>query len=133
MRPLPRFRKKNPWCVLVATLLIGLTSTIMAAPGAYTPVPADGEEVLVAAGFAVAEQERRMSGTAGSEPVRLELVGILGAERQVVSGMQYRLNLEVVENGASKQAEAVVWWQAWREPDPYQLTSWQWVNLQDGN
>jgi hypothetical protein len=28
-----------------------------------------------------------------------------------------------------KEAEAVVWWQAWRKPDPYQLTSWIWKRI----
>jgi hypothetical protein len=31
-------------------------------------------------------------------------------------------------DGREKQAEAIVWWQAWRNPDPYQLTSWKWID-----
>ena len=56
----------------------------------------------------------------------LELVRILSAQEQVVAGMNYRLKLRVKLNGAEKDAEAVVWWQAWREPEPYRLTSWRW-------
>jgi hypothetical protein len=40
--------------------------------------------------------------------------------------MNYRLRLKVKVNGREKEGEAVVWWQAWRTPQPYQLTSWQW-------
>jgi hypothetical protein len=32
----------------------------------------------------------------------------------------------VKHDGVEKTADAVVWWQAWRKPDPYQLTSWTW-------
>jgi hypothetical protein len=60
------------------------------------------------------------------EEVKLELSKILGAEQQVVAGMNYRLKLRVRVNGNEKQAEAIVWWQSWRKPDPYQLTSWKW-------
>lgn len=62
----------------------------------------------------------------GGQPTKLELVKILGAEEQVVAGMNYRLTLKVTVNGTEKQAEAVVWWQAWRKPAPYELTSWKW-------
>jgi hypothetical protein len=54
------------------------------------------------------------------------LVRILGAEQQVVAGLNYRLQLRVTLDGEEKTAEALVWWQAWRKPEPYQLTSWTW-------
>lgn len=61
-----------------------------------------------------------------AQGVRLELVQIVGAERQVVAGMNYRLTLKVLLNGEARLAEAVVWRQAWRKPRPDQLTSWIW-------
>jgi hypothetical protein len=30
-------------------------------------------------------------------------------------------------DGEDKEAEAVVWWQAWRQSDSHQLTSWKWI------
>ena len=62
----------------------------------------------------------------GGQPARLELIKILRAEEQVVAGMNYRLTLKVKVNGKEKQADAVVWWQNWRKPNPYELTSWRW-------
>jgi hypothetical protein len=40
--------------------------------------------------------------------------------------MNYRLRIKVKLDGREKDAEAVVWWQAWKRPEPYQLTSWIW-------
>ena len=60
------------------------------------------------------------------EAPKLELVTILGAEKQVVAGMNYRLQLRVNLNGQEKIATATVCWQAWRKPAPYELTAWSW-------
>jgi len=38
--------------------------------------------------------------------------------------MNYKLTLEVLVDGKKQTAEALVWWQSWRQPDPYQLSSW---------
>ena len=64
--------------------------------------------------------------TKDGKPAKLKLVKILNAEQQVVAGMNYRLKLSVQQGDEVKTAEALVWWQAWRKPDPYQLTSWTW-------
>jgi hypothetical protein len=37
-------------------------------------------------------------------------------------------NKQIKMNGREKQAEAVVGWQAWRKPDPYQLILWKWID-----
>jgi hypothetical protein len=89
--------------------------------GGYTTTPATGKEVIRAASFAVRAQEKVNGNTS-----RLELVEILEAESQVVAGMNFRLKLKVKLNGKERTAEAVVWWQAWRKPEPYQLRSWNW-------
>ena len=82
------------------------------------------DQVMSAARFAVEAQHKALS--ADGENAALELVSVLAAEQQVVSGINYRLELRMKHNGAEKTAAAVVWWQAWRKPDPYQLTSWDW-------
>lgn len=78
------------------------------------------------ANFAVNAQQKAMQ-EKKMDPPTLELVTILQAEQQVVAGMNYRLKLKVKLNGKEKTAEAIVWWQAWRKPNPYQLTSWSWM------
>ncbi len=103
--------------------------------GGFSVVSTTGHEVKSAATFAVKAQQaalrRPASGqddpNAKTQPVpRLALVRIVGAEHQVVAGMNYRLQLWVTLDGEKKTAEALVWWQTWRKPEPYQLTSWTW-------
>jgi len=86
--------------------------------------PVTDDQVLSAARFAVGAQQKALS--VDGKNAALELVSVLAAEQQVVSGVNYRLELRVKRNGAEKTAAAVVWWQALRKPDPYQLTSWDW-------
>jgi hypothetical protein len=62
---------------------------------------------------------------------KLELVRILSAERQNVAGKNYKLKLRVKLNGEVKEAEAVVWWQSWRKPEPYYLSVWRWSDQED--
>ncbi len=93
-------------------------------PGGYATASVTNKEVVAAADFAVKAQAIREK--TDEKPAKLELVTILGAEQQVVAGMNYRLQLKVKLNGKEKLAEALVWWQAWRKPNPYQLTSWNW-------
>ena len=95
-----------------------------AVPGAYAVVPVTDEKVVSVAAFAM--DAKRKSMLAAGEPATLELVSIQRAEQQVVAGLNFRLELRVKRNGKEHAADAVVWWQAWRKPDPYQLTSWEW-------
>jgi hypothetical protein len=78
-------------------------------------------EVVAAAKFAI-EAKAKQEGAA----TKLELVKVTAASEQVVAGINYQIKLLVKLNGQEKSAEAVVWWQPWRKPDPYQLTSWTW-------
>ena len=96
--------------------------------GGYAKTSVTHKEVVAAAAFAVKAQQKAMRGKKDPEPpkLELELVKILHAEQQVVAGLNYRLKLKVSLNGKEKTAEAIVWWQAWRRPDPYQLSSWTW-------
>ena len=103
--------------------------------GGFTPASATERGVNAAATFAIQAHQKALrekpasqagSGSQTPPAPRLELVRILGAEQQVVSGLNYRLQLRVTLDGEEKTAEALVWWQAWRKPEPYQLTSWTW-------
>jgi len=85
--------------------------------GGFSGASVSDKEIKAAADFAVAAQ-------AAGEQKKVELVAITAAQTQVVAGMNYKLTLEVTVEGKKQTVEALVWWQAWRQPDPYQLTSW---------
>jgi hypothetical protein len=113
-------------CVLFATS--GLLGCFSHPPmvGGYSAIAVTNKEVIDAAAFAVKIQQKVMQRPKGEPPTKLELTAIEGVEQQVVAGMNYRLELKVKIDGTEKDAEAVVWWQPWRKPGAYQLTSWKW-------
>jgi hypothetical protein len=117
--------KYFPACVVVLVILATAWPVAGQAqqskPGGYATTSVKNKEVVAAAAFAVKAQEEATGHTA-----RLKLVKVLGAESQVVAGTNYRLKLKVKLNGKGRTAEAIVWWQPWRKPEPYQLTSWKW-------
>jgi hypothetical protein len=103
--------------------------------GGFAVVSTTEREVKSAAAFAVKAKQAALrkeavgldDPKAKPQPIpRLALVRIVAAEHQVVAGMNYRLQLRVTLDGEEKTADALVWWQAWRKPEPYQLTSWTW-------
>jgi hypothetical protein len=109
---------------LVGWLCIGCAPQPIA--GGFYPASTRSQEVIAAAAFAVeAHAKARSGGGAASTPV-LELVKILRADQQVVAGTNFRLKLRVRENGNTRTALALVWWQPWRSDGPYQLSSWTW-------
>jgi len=120
--------KRNILMYLAGAILAvtGCTSENKTMPGGYTAAPVNSKEVVAAAQFAVKAQEKAMQEKKNTQSVKLKLVKILNARQQVVAGMNFQLNVQVNVNGAKKEAEVIVWWQAWRKPDPYRLTSWNW-------
>ena len=112
-------------CLFIGLLVLSLAnSAAIAKPGGNAVASVTNKDVVAAAEFAITAQEEVMKDK--DESTAITLVKILGAEEQVVAGMNYRLDLEVTVNGETKAAEAVVWLQSWRNPDPYRLTSWKW-------
>jgi len=91
--------------------------------GGYTASPSNSKDVLKAARFALEARSK-----ASTNAPALRFVKVEKAETQVVAGTNYRLQIQVREgkDKAERTAQAVVWWQPWRTPDPYQLTSWTW-------
>ena len=86
------------------------------------------ESIRNAAAYAIQAQERLLHSGKDVPGQKLTLVKIITAREQVVAGVNYHLRLLVKTNHKDRQADVIVWWQAWREPDPYQLTSWKWIN-----
>ena len=117
-------------CIMASVVCVALCASNGVAKeplvGGFSKASVSEKEVVDAAAFAVKAEAKAMQESKESLPVKLELVKIVSAEQQVVAGMNYRLKLKVKLNGQEKVADVVVWWQAWRTPDPYQLTSWEW-------
>jgi cystatin-C len=113
-----------PLLSIIAALSAGCASEPV--PGGYTKASVKDKEVVAAAKFAITAQAKAMPAPERQPPAKLELVRVMTAEQQVVAGMNYRLILSVKENGTPKTAEAVIWSQPWRKPNPYELTSWTW-------
>ncbi len=88
--------------------------------GGYSEVDVSDPGVIRAAKFAVQARGDTMPGS------RLGLHRIVSAQQQVVAGLNYRLVLELNENGSPRTAEATVWWQSWNTAEPYRLTAWSW-------
>ena len=95
-------------------------------PGAYFNAPTTDQDVVAAANYAVKAKGLELSEGDPSASNTLQLISIDKAEQQIVSGMNFRLHLSVQEGKKTRKAEAVVWWQAWHQAGPYQLTSWKW-------
>lgn len=110
---------------LVAATLSGMSLLAIPAPpvpfenlpGGYSAVEIT-DDVKAAAEFAVQEQSKR-------EAVVLELSEISNAERQIVAGVNYRLEIVVKGNGSERKARVVVFKDL---KSHYKLTSWEWLN-----
>jgi uncharacterized protein YaaN involved in tellurite resistance len=115
---------------LIVACLVALGSVAVHAaesrsmPGGYSAATTTNEEVVAAANFAIKAQAEELKKTAATST--LSLVSVARVEQQVVAGMNYRMTLNVQHDGKARQAEAVVWWQAWNREAPYKLTSWNW-------
>ena len=110
----------SAWLVLVL-----LPSVTMAIAGAYNPTRVDDANVVAAAKFAVAEQKKKLQQMNESQPVHLNLVKILRARQQIVSGVNYELYLMVSQDGMEKEVRTIIWWQAWRKPESFRLMVWE--------
>jgi hypothetical protein len=101
---------------VLLTAFAGVSAAQQApAVGTYQEVSKDDPEVVAAARFAVAEENRR-------ERARVSLVSVNRAERQVVAGFNYRLRLSVMAGGARREVSAVVYRNL---KDAYALTAWE--------
>jgi hypothetical protein len=86
-------------------------------PGGYSVVGLT-DDIQAAAEFAVQEQAKR-------DAVVLELSDISKAERQIVAGVNYRLDVVVKRSGSARKARVVVFKDL---KSHYKLTSWEWLD-----
>ena len=99
-------------------------------PGGRVEAAVTKKEVREAAAMAVKIQAKSMQDPKEAQAPKLKLVEILKAEEQVVAGTNYHLKLKVKHGDKVRNAEATVWWQPWRKPEPYHLTAWKWSDPQ---
>ncbi|MEI6971248.1 MAG: hypothetical protein WCL44_06985 [bacterium] len=114
--------------ILVSTACACEAQAQQPVAGGYSEAAVTDKVVIAAADFAITAQAKEMRGKDGAQPAGLKLVEILSAHQQVVAGLNIRLRLKVELDGVEKDAKAIVWWQAWRKPDPHRLTSWKWMS-----
>lgn len=76
------------------------TSSGSSMTGAYSPTDTNENDVLSCAKYAVDNREPK--GT-------VSLVKILSAEKQVVAGMNYKMQLSIMSNGVPQVVNVVVW------------------------
>lgn len=82
-------------------------------PGGFSEVKPD-QQTQAVANFAVGEISKKLN-----EPLALK--GIVSAERQVVAGWNYRLELDLTKNNQPYRVRATVWH---RLDGAMELTSW---------
>ena len=82
-------------------------------PGGFSEVKPDQEAQAVAT-YAVGEISEKLN-----EPLAMK--GIVSAERQVVAGLNYRLELDLTKNNQPYRVRAIVWR---RLDGTMELTSW---------
>lgn len=106
-------RKVFRICLLCFLLVPACTQAEPPVPGGFSKAEFDGE-TRAAAAFAVGEISKK-------ENAPLELKRIISAERQVVAGLNYWLELDLTKSNQPFRVRAVVW----RKLDgSMELTSW---------
>ena len=100
-------------CCLISMLAF---DALAQAPGGYRLVSNDDPESVAAAKVAVRLEGEKLG-------KNIVFSSMVYAQRQVVSGTNYKLCLKVRVNGTSKRAETVIHRNLQKE---YALTSWKW-------
>ena len=111
--------KKTVWLLVFFALCISLVGNVPSAralqAGSYKRIPINAE-VRSAASYAVREIGRKMG-------KRASLVSITAAERQTVSGANYKVCVKVKVDGETKNAWALIYQNSRQQ---YSLQSWGW-------
>ena len=102
--------------ILCLTALGQASDTLAQRPGGYRLLSNDDPEAVSAAKFAVGEKGRTFGKT-------IVLTSIAHAQRQLVSGANYKVCLKVRVDGTSKRSEAVVYRNLQKQ---FSLTGWKW-------
>lgn len=109
---------RSLWAIGFGAFFFAISSPLLAQPGAPSPASVEDKAVVKAAEFAIAAQLKTMK-----QGEKLALVKILSAQKQVVSGMNYKLTLQVKHGDKLRPVNTEVWEQAWKK-EPYKMTSW---------
>ncbi|MCX7885993.1 MAG: cystatin domain-containing protein [Verrucomicrobiae bacterium] len=113
------------WLVPALLAVVACSAAQVPGPvvGGVSPASASDEDVVAAARFAVKEQQKLMRQSKETARARLALVKIESAQRQVVAGLNFKLELKVRADKEQKCAEAIVYRDL---SGKLRLTSWNW-------
>ncbi|KAK9084685.1 hypothetical protein Sjap_025096 [Stephania japonica] len=101
-------RSEFVWSLLGLLVVIGVVADgARGRPGGWAPVDPKTPHVVEMGKFAVEAHNKEAH-------TDLKFGGVVKAESQVVSGINYRITLEAT-GGAAKIYEAVVWEKAWEK------------------
>ena len=92
-------------------------------PGGITETSVKDKWVTQATDFAIKAKEREIREKKKEPPVKLAIVEILSARRQVVAGMNFYIRLKVKMDETEREAEVIIWRQL---SGVHKLTSWEW-------
>lgn len=104
------------WALVIA---LGVFPVNAQDTGAYTKAEADDSEVAAAANFAMNTREKTLRKS--DKDATVALLEIIKASKQVVAGVNYKMQLKVSVNYKEQLVEVVVWKKL---SDEYELTSW---------
>ena len=114
----PSDKSSNPALAGTAPALnasaLGLTAPI----GGWSQADSNADDVQEAARFAV-------QAYAVAQHSRTLYKDVAQAQRQVVAGVNYKLQLQVLHIGTPRTAQATVWHPL---DGPYQLRDWAWID-----
>ena len=91
-------------------------SQINQTPAAYADIPPDKAKVIMAAHYAIEQEQYILNDEMGRGAGTLKLLHIAKAEQQIGAEIRYRLQLKVTLNGEEFNAETVVGWEKWVLP-----------------
>ncbi len=94
-------------------------------PAAYADIPPDKAKVIMAAHYAIEQEQYILNDEMGRGAGTLKLLHIAKAEQQIGAEIRYRLQLKVTLNGEEFNAETVVGWEKWGSPSQFKLVSWE--------
>ncbi len=75
--------------------------------GGFSKSPVSDEDVMASAKFAVKAREEILK--KDNKSAKVELIEIIDSSKQVVAGMNYKMNLKVRTDGKEETVEVVVW------------------------
>ncbi|WP_028579121.1 hypothetical protein [Desulfogranum japonicum] len=115
---------------MLMVMLVVLTGCITDKPdpNAYIEIPIDKPRIIMAAHYAVEQEQYALNHGMGRRASKLKLLEITKAEQQMGENITYRLQLRVTLDSEELGAETVVGWEKWGSPSQFKMVSWDFKN-----